>query len=93
MHLAQANGVAQLQALHVHCMYAACTLHAHTACTHCIYTLQADGVVQLDAAVQRGRRTQLALQDAAQLVSLLNEHSAASNRYNPHPSNYPSPWP
>ena len=88
MHLAQANGVAQLQALHVHCMYAACCMY--TACTyHDAPTLQADGVTQLDAAVQRGRRTQLALQDAAQLVSLLNEHSAASNRYNPHPSNYP----
>ena len=47
-------------------------------CTAC--ALQAEGVAQLDAAVQRARRTQLALQDAAQLVSLLNEHSAASNR-------------
>ena len=66
----------------------------HAPCTyHDAPTLQADGVTQLDAAVQRGRRTQLALQDAAQLVSLLNEHSAASNRYNPHPSNYPYPWP
>ena len=37
-------------------------------------------MAQLDPAVQRARRTQLALQDAAQLVSLLNEHSAASNR-------------
>ena len=37
-------------------------------------------MAQLDPVVQRARRTQLALQDAAQLVSLLNEHSAASNR-------------
>ena len=44
-------------------------------CTAC--ALQAEGVAQLDAAVQRARRTQLALQDAAQLVSLLNEHCAA----------------
>ena len=41
---------------------------------------EAEGVAQLDPAVQRARRTQLALQDAAQLISLLNEHSAASNR-------------
>jgi hypothetical protein len=72
------------QAMHIPCpcmMQLRCMPHAHAhTMTLATPLAQAEGVAQLDAAVQRARRTQLALQDAAQLVSLLNEHSAASNR-------------